>query len=211
MHGKREHGCGARHLATGAGLVQRALATVYISLAVVGSEFMLNIWKTNKNKKIMDNLDIDKDKLPRHVAIIMDGNGRWARQKGKPRNMGHRAGVEALKKIVRFTSAELGIKYLTIYAFSTENWKRPQAEIGILMSLLEEYLHRELEELHDNDVQIRVLGDVGQLPHGVCELVLLACEKTKNNKGLVFNLALNYGGRAEIVQAVQGMINDIYN
>ena len=169
---------------------------------------MIRFWKTNKNKKTLDTLD--KERLPRHIAIIMDGNGRWARQKGMPRSMGHRAGVEALKEVVRCTS-DLGIKYLTVYAFSTENWKRPQSEIGILMSLLKEYIQKELDELHKNKVRIRVMGDIRQLPEDVCEQVLYACEKTKNNQGLVFNLALNYGGRAEIVNAVKGLLDDFLN
>ena len=169
---------------------------------------MIKIWKTHQNKIILDNLD--KDRLPLHVAIIMDGNGRWARQRGLPRTMGHRSGVEALRGIVRCAS-QIGIKYLTVYAFSTENWKRPQSEIGILMSLLKEYIRLELEELHRNDVKICVLGNIHQLPKDVGEEVIYACEKTKNNNGLVFNLALNYGGRAEIIQAFQGILHDISN
>lgn len=157
---------------------------------------------------MLDNLD--RERLPRHIAIIMDGNGRWARQRGLPRTMGHRAGVEALRGIVRFAS-QIGIEYLTVFAFSTENWKRPQSEIGILMSLLKEYIRRELEELHSNEVKIRVLGNISQLPGDVGEQVLLARDKTCNNKGLVFNLALNYGGRAEIVQALQGIVKDVLN
>ena len=169
---------------------------------------MISFWKKNKNKKILEN--IDKEGIPRHVAIIMDGNGRWALHKGLPRTMGHRAGVEALRGVVR-CSSQIGIEYLTVYAFSTENWKRPQSEIGILMSLLKEYIRKELEELHSNEVKIRVLGNIEQLPKDVSEEVLKAYEKTKNNKGLVFNLALNYGGRAEIVHAVQGIVKDIIN
>lgn len=154
----------------------------------------------------MENLD--KDRLPLHIAIIMDGNGRWARQRGLPRTMGHRAGVEALRGIVQ-CSSQIGIKYLTVYAFSTENWKRPQFEIGILMSLLKEYIRLELEELHSNEVRIRVLGSISQLPKDVGEQVLKACDKTRNNKGLVLNLALNYGGRAEIIQALQAIVDDV--
>ena len=101
----------------------------------------------NMSKNILKNIDLNR--LPKHIAIIMDGNGRWAQMRGMPRTMGHRAGVEALKKIVRFCN-DLGIKYLTVYAFSTENWKRPQSEIGILMSLLKEYVRKELDELHTN-------------------------------------------------------------
>lgn len=168
-------------------------------------EIMVNMWKTN-NIIIPDNMDMRR--LPKHVGIIMDGNGRWALQRGMPRTMGHRAGVEALRRIVRFCS-ELGIHYLTVYAFSTENWKRPRSEIGILMSLLKEYVRKDLEELHQNNVKVRVLGNTAHLPKDVCEEVLKACMKTKDNTGITFNLALNYGGRAEIVTAVNKIINEV--
>jgi len=150
------------------------------------------------------------DKIPQHIAIIMDGNGRWARERGMPRTMGHRAGVEALRGVVKCCS-EIGVKYLTVYAFSTENWKRPQSEIGILMSLLKEYIKKELDELHAKNVQIRVFGNLSQLPEDVQKAVIAACEKTKNNTGLNFCLALNYGGRAELIQAVKKVIQDVQN
>jgi undecaprenyl diphosphate synthase len=154
--------------------------------------------------------NIDMDRIPKHIAIIMDGNGRWAKQQGMPRTMGHRAGVEALRNIVRFSS-NLGVKYLTVYAFSTENWRRPQSEIGILMSLLKEYVRKELDELNANNVKIRILGDIYQLPKDVLESILFACQKTKDNTGLIFNLALNYGGRAELIMAIKKIINDVQN
>jgi undecaprenyl diphosphate synthase len=160
------------------------------------------------NKMTLRNIDMER--IPQHIAIIMDGNGRWAKLRGMPRTMGHRAGVEALRGIVK-CCAELTVKYLTVYAFSTENWKRPQSEIGILMSLLKEYISKELEELHANKVQIRVFGDLSQLPADVREAVLVACLRTKDNTGLVFNLALNYGGRAELLQAVRRVIGDVQN
>jgi len=149
-------------------------------------------------------------RVPRHIAIIMDGNGRWAEQRGMPRAMGHRAGVEALKEVVR-VSDSLGVEYLTVYAFSTENWKRPQSEIGILMSLLKEYIKKELAELHANNVKLRVLGNIEDIPEDVREAYLSACEKTINNTGLVLNVALNYGSRAEITQAVKKIVEDVNN
>lgn len=168
----------------------------------------MKIWKNNKS--MMDLENIDRERIPQHIAIIMDGNGRWAILRGMPRNMGHRAGVEALRSIVKCCD-NLGVKYLTVYAFSTENWKRPQSEIGILMSLLKEYVRKELDELHANNVRIKILGDLTQLPEDVKAAVILACEKTKENKGLVFNLALNYGGRAELIQAVKKIVEDVQN
>ncbi|HHV63508.1 MAG TPA: isoprenyl transferase [Peptococcaceae bacterium] len=168
----------------------------------------MNIWQKNMN--IIKSANIDMDKIPQHIAIIMDGNGRWARERGMPRTMGHRAGVEALRGVVKCCS-EIGVKYLTVYAFSTENWKRPQSEIGILMSLLKEYIKKELDELHAKNVQIRVFGNLSQLPEDVQKAVIAACEKTKNNTGLNFCLALNYGGRAELIQAVKKVIQDVQN
>lgn len=146
--------------------------------------------------------DIDMQRIPRHIAVIMDGNGRWAQKRGLPRSMGHRAGVEALRSIVKACS-ELGVQVLTVYAFSTENWRRPKEEVGILMNLLTEYLRKELDELHSNQVVVRSLGGVGELPLEAQRELSFAQERTRNNKGLVFNLALNYGGRSEMVGAVR--------
>lgn len=168
----------------------------------------MRIWKKNKENTVLENLDLDK--IPQHIAIIMDGNGRWAKLRGMPRAMGHRAGVEALREVVKTCNA-LEVEYLTVYAFSTENWKRPQSEIGILMSLLKEYVRKELGELHANNVRIKVLGNVGQLPDDVQDAVLAACLKTKDNTGLKFNLALNYGGRSELIQAVKKIVEDVQN
>ncbi len=165
----------------------------------------MRFWKKDQKQF---NEQIDLSNIPQHIAIIMDGNGRWARKKGMPRTLGHRAGVEALREIVKSCDT-LGVRYLTVYAFSTENWKRPQSEIGILMSLLKEYIRKELDELYTNNVRIKVLGDIEQLPADVKEAVNLACIKTKANTGLQFNLALNYGGRAELIYAVKRIVNDI--
>lgn len=152
--------------------------------------------------------DIDKGKLPVHIAIIMDGNGRWAQKKGLPRVMGHKAGMEALKKTVKSCS-DLGIKILTVYAFSTENWNRPQDEVNYLMDLLVEYMRKEVNALHKNKVKIKLLGEVDMLPYQTRTEIEEAIELTKNNEGLQFNIALNYGGRAEILRACRNLIKDL--
>ncbi len=140
--------------------------------------------------------------LPRHVAIIMDGNGRWARKRGLPRSLGHRAGVEALRTTVK-TCSNLGLEVLTVYAFSTENWKRPRDEVNILMDLLIEYLQRETDDLHRNNVRIRAIGCLSELPRAAQAELARAGKMTAKNSGLVLNLALNYGGRVEIINAAR--------
>lgn len=157
-----------------------------------------------RNKKDSEELrkKINTRKIPAHIAIIMDGNGRWARKRNLPRSFGHKAGVEAVRDIVKACS-ELGVKVLTLYTFSTENWKRPADEVSTLMKLLSEYLRSELNELDKNNVKIRSIGDLSKLPV-VCQNDLQnAFNTTKNNDGLILNLALNYGGRSEIVDAVK--------
>lgn len=147
----------------------------------------------------------DRACLPRHVAIIMDGNGRWATKRGMPRSFGHKAGVEALREIIRHSS-DLGIEALTIYAFSTENWTRSVEEVGALMGLLLEYFTRELDELHREHVCIRILGDISGMPKGLEKqqaALYAAMDKTKDNTGLKLNIALNYGGQQEIVHAAR--------
>ncbi|MBZ9624309.1 isoprenyl transferase [Clostridium sp. FP2] len=163
-----------------------------------------------KDKNIGTNIDLDMKRIPAHIAIIMDGNGRWAKQRNLPRALGHKAGVETIRKIVKKCN-NLGVKYLTLYAFSTENWNRPMQEIDALMKLLVEYLKNEFEELNANDVVINSIGNISKLPR-ICRVELdNAYEKTKNNKGLVLNLALNYGGRNEIVDAVKEISLDLIN
>ena len=142
------------------------------------------------------------DRIPKHIAIVMDGNGRWATAKGLPRAAGHRAGVNALKEIIRFTS-DVGVESLTLYAFSTENRKRPKEEIGILCGLLIEYFNREIDELHANGVRIKSIGDLSWFPTAVQETVRAAEARTANNPGLKLNIGLNYGGRAELVRAMR--------
>lgn len=140
--------------------------------------------------------------LPRHIAIIMDGNGRWATKRGLPRTAGHRAGVEALRGVIRECD-HLGIEALTIYAFSTENWKRSAEEVGALMGLLLTYFASEIDELHEKNVCIRILGDVDGLPAPQRDAVNAAMERTKDNTGLKLNIALNYGGRDELLNAAK--------
>ena len=151
--------------------------------------------------------EIDKAKLPKHVAIIMDGNGRWALQRGLPRLAGHKAGTENLRRVIRST-VEFGVKYLTIYAFSTENWGRPPEEVKGLMYILEDVIDRELNELHKEGVQLRHIGRLERLAPSLQEKVLDAIDVTKNNDRLILNIAFNYGGRDEIVQAIQRMMKD---
>ena len=152
--------------------------------------------------------DLDSDKMPVHVAIIMDGNGRWAKEQGKLRVTGHRAGMERLVRVVR-TSSDIGLGALTLFAFSTENWKRPRPEVDALFGLLVEYIRREINELHRNNVRLRMLGDWALLPKTAVSEVTRGCELTKDNTGMVLCIALNYGGRAEIVRAAQMIAEDV--
>ncbi len=152
-------------------------------------------------------LNIPAEKIPRHVAIIMDGNGRWAISRGLPRLAGHKAGTENLRRIIRAT-AEFGIKYLTIYAFSTENWGRPTEEVQGLMGILQDVIDRELNELHQEGVQLRHIGRLERLDPKIQAKVLRAIDLTKDNDKLVLNIAWNYGGRDEIVCAIQKIIKD---
>ncbi|RME77227.1 MAG: di-trans,poly-cis-decaprenylcistransferase [Chloroflexi bacterium] len=144
---------------------------------------------------------------PYHVGIIMDGNGRWAKERGKHRLEGHKAGTENLRRILE-ASVEFGVKMLTIYAFSTENWKRPPMEVQGLMRILENVIDRELMDLHKNGVQLRHIGQLDRIDPSLRQKVLDAIELTKNNDRLILNVAFNYGGRAEIVHAVRRMIED---
>ena len=145
---------------------------------------------------------VDPVSVPRHVAIIMDGNGRWARARGLPRVAGHKQGAEAVRSTVRACS-DLGISYLTIYAFSSENWKRPASEVDDLMGLLRLYIRRELASLGREGVRIRFIGDRSRLDGDINRLISESEENTKNNKGLIFTVALNYGGRQEILEAAR--------
>jgi undecaprenyl diphosphate synthase len=148
---------------------------------------------------------LDFDRLPQHVAIIMDGNGRWAAQRHLPRVEGHRAGIDSVRDVVE-CSARLGIPVLTLYAFSVENWKRPIAEVSTLMSLLKRYLRLELNTLLRNSIRFQVIGRREELAPDVRGELAMAEEKTSGNTGMLFNIALNYGGRAEIVEAAKRLL-----
>lgn len=152
--------------------------------------------------------DIFVEAVPKHVAIIMDGNGRWATFRGKPRTYGHYAGAEVLRTIVK-TADALGIKAITAYAFSTENWKRPKVEVNILMSLIDTYLTKEINEFNKNNVRVIFSGDRSDLPKKLQDKMLSTTEITKNNNGLTLNLAINYGSRAEILRATKLIAQDV--
>jgi undecaprenyl diphosphate synthase len=150
---------------------------------------------------------VDFDRLPRHVAVIMDGNGRWAAQRHLPRVEGHRAGIDSVRDVVE-SSARLGIEVLTLYAFSVENWKRPAMEVSTLMSLLKRYLRLELNTLLGNNIRFRVIGRQEELARDIRDELQAAELKTAANTGMLFNIALNYGGRAEITDAVRRLVAD---
>lgn len=150
---------------------------------------------------------VDFDRLPRHIAIIMDGNGRWAESRDLPRVEGHRAGIESVRTTVE-TSARLGISVLTLYAFSVENWKRPDTEISALMGLLKHYLRLELKTLLRNDIRFRVIGQRDRLSPEIRDELAMAESRTAGNSGMLFNIALSYGGRAEIVEAAKRAIRE---
>lgn len=147
---------------------------------------------------------LDMNNIPRHIAIIMDGNGRWAKAQGKVRTFGHQAGAETLKTIVRAAN-DLGVKVISAYAFSTENWKRPVTEVNFIMELLSRYLTNEIDEFNENNVQVRFIGSREGLPDIVKQKMDHAIAETKNNTGIILNLAINYGGQAEILHAVRSI------
>ena len=148
--------------------------------------------------------------IPGHIAIIMDGNGRWAKSNNLPRIAGHREGVESVREIVK-SCARIGVKYLTLYTFSTENWKRPKTEVTTLMRVLVKVLRREIQELHNNDVKLEAIGDISALPGDVQKELADAKEKTKHNKTLTLVLALSYSGRWELVKAAQSIAEEVKN
>src|SRR5205814_6789307 len=144
----------------------------------------------NKGSELL--LQVDRSALPAHIAIIMDGNGRWAQKRGLPRVAGHRAGIKAVREVVE-ASADIGIPVLTLYAFSVENWKRPRSEVTTLMQLLKEYLNKELENIHKNNIRFRTIGRTDELEPSVQAELEKGILRTRNNTGMVFNVALNYG------------------
>lgn len=145
---------------------------------------------------------IDMERLPRHIAIIMDGNGRWAVQQNQPRLFGHKAGAQSVQAVVE-TAREIGVEVITLYAFSSENWNRPEQEVSGLMSILQNYLTKELSRMLANSIQLRCIGDVDRLPAKTRKQLLSAIEATADNKEMILNLALSYGGRDEIAQAAR--------
>ena len=157
----------------------------------------------NYEEKVLENKNI-----PKHIAIIMDGNGRWAKKRFMPRTVGHKAGVEAIRQIVKKCNT-LGVKYLTVYAFSTENWSRPAEEVGVLMGLIVTYLQNEVKELHENNVRIKTIGDITKLPEKPYNELLNAMEKTKDNTGVTLTLALNYGFRDDLAHAINIIASNI--
>lgn len=155
-----------------------------------------------------DIANIDKTKLPEHIAIIMDGNGRWAKKHGKPRIFGHKNGVKSVREVSE-AAAELGIKYLTLYAFSTENWSRPAIEITALMGLLVETIRKEISTLNENNIKLQSIGDISKLPAKSYKALLEGIENTKNNTGLTLVLALNYSSKWEITNAVKKIAYEV--
>jgi len=151
---------------------------------------------------------IDLERMPAHIAIIMDGNGRWAQSKNLPHMAGHNAGMLAMKEIVK-ASSTLGVKHLTVYAFSTENWKRSTEEVSGIFKLLILYIEKELKELHENNVIVKILGDYERLPKEAVKSLERSLATTKNNTGLQFNIALNYGGRDEILRSVKKIAKEV--
>jgi undecaprenyl diphosphate synthase len=143
-----------------------------------------------------------------HVAFIMDGNGRWAKKRMQPRIMGHKAGMDALQKVTK-TASDLGVRVLTVYAFSTENWSRPEKEVKFIMNLPVEFYDKYVPELHANNVKIQMIGDYSKLPQATLNALYKAEQKTKNNTGLILNFALNYGGRDEVTRAVKAIAQDV--
>ena len=151
---------------------------------------------------------IDLERLPQHIAVIMDGNGRWAKRRRLPRIAGHRAGIRAVRQAVE-ACARLGVPYLTLYAFSVENWKRPHTEVKLLMGLLREYLRKEIDELNKQNIRLGVIGRVTELPGPVQRDLQHTLEETRENSGLRLTLALNYGARAELIDAVRSLVEQL--
>ena len=153
-------------------------------------------------------MKFNKENMPRHIAIIMDGNRRWARQRGKNASFGHKEGAKTLEKIVRYAN-KIGLEYITVYAFSTENWKRAEDEVKALMMLLQNYLDDYSKRADTENIRVKVLGDITALKPGMQKSIINCMERTKNNTGVTFNIALNYGGRDEIIKAVRKIAENV--
>jgi len=193
----RIHSWGCAHFYAG-GRVQRMFKNLF------------NNETSLKNIPMAEITDINMEKVPNHIAIIMDGNGRWAKAQGMPRTFGHNAGAQTLKTIVRFAD-KLGIKVVSAYVFSTENWKRPITEVNFIMELLSRYLTNEIDEFNENNVQVRFMGSLTGLPPIIIKKMEHAIATTKDNNGIILNLAINYGGQAEILQAVRNIAKLVKN
>ena len=150
----------------------------------------------------------DKQYMPRHIAIIMDGNRRWAKAQGKPASFGHKAGAKTLEKIVRYAN-KIGLEYITVYAFSTENWKRAEEEVKALMTLLQSYLDDYSKRADTENIRVKILGDISALAPGMQKSIYNCMERTKDNTGVTFNIALNYGGRDELVKAIKQIAQEV--
>ena len=155
-------------------------------------------------------MDISKENMPKHIAIIMDGNRRWAKAKGMPASLGHKEGAKTLEKIVRYAN-KIGLKYITVYAFSTENWKRAEEEVKALMMLLQNYLDDYAKRADTENIKVKILGDISVLSKGMQKSIQKCMQRTKNNTGVTFNIALNYGGRDELIKAVKQISQKVKN
>lgn len=155
-------------------------------------------------KQTMQKIALAPELMPKHLGIIMDGNGRWAKKRGLPRSVGHSAGAAVFKKITRYCS-KIGIRFLTVYAFSTENWTRPPEEVGALMVLFKQYLEESLRDFRNDDIKVNFIGDTSKFPPNLQKLIAETAEVCKGRRGMVLNIAMNYGGRAEIVRAAKSL------
>ena len=153
-------------------------------------------------------MEFKKENMPKHIAIIMDGNRRWAKAQDKPANFGHKAGAKTLENIVRYAN-KIGLEYITVYAFSTENWKRTEDEVNALMILLQNYLNEYSKRADSENIRVKILGDIAALSPNMQKSIINCMERTKNNTGITFSIALNYGGRDEIVKAVQNIAKQV--
>ena len=153
-------------------------------------------------------MNYSKENMPKHIAIIMDGNRRWAKAQGKPAGFGHKAGAKTLENIVRYAN-KIGLEHITVYAFSTENWKRAEDEVNALMMLLQNYLDEYSKRADSENIKVKILGDITVLSQGMQKSIINCMERTKNNTGIIFNIALNYGGRDEIIKAVKNIAQEV--
>lgn len=153
-------------------------------------------------------MEFCKENMPKHIGIIMDGNRRWAKSKGKPASFGHKEGAKTLEKIVRYAN-KIGLEHITVYAFSTENWKRAEEEVSTLMKLLQNYLDDYSKRADSENIKVKILGDITALSQGMQKSIINCMERTKNNTGVTFNIALNYGGRDEIVKAIKTIAEEV--